>query len=101
MDFYYNQFVRAGAKLSEADKTQMRELNGELATLSTEFSQNILKSFKDDVILVTDKAQLKGLSEDEIGALANAAKEAGKEGYLISLVNTTRQHCCRAWKTEA
>ncbi|MBO2645218.1 M3 family metallopeptidase [Shewanella algae] len=91
VDFYYNQFVRAGAKLSEADKTQMRELNGELATLSTEFSQNILKSFKDDVILVTDKAQLKGLSEDEIGALANAAKEAGKEGYLISLVNTTRQ----------
>ncbi|WKE64067.1 M3 family metallopeptidase [Gallaecimonas kandeliae] len=91
VDFYYKQFVRAGAKLSDADKAKMRDLNSQLAKLSTEFSQNILKSFKDDVILVTDKAQLAGLADDEIASLAAAAKAAGKEGYLISLVNTTRQ----------
>lgn len=91
VDFYYNQFVRAGAKLNDADKAKMRELNGELAKLSTEFNQNILKSFKDDVLLVTDRAELAGLSDSEIDILAAAAKEAGKEGYLISLVNTTRQ----------
>ncbi|MCH4296440.1 M3 family metallopeptidase [Shewanella sp. 3B26] len=91
VDFYYNQFVRAGAKLNDADKAKMRELNGELAKLSTEFNQNILKSFKDDVLLVTDRAELAGLSDSEIDSLAAAAKEAGKEGYLISLVNTTRQ----------
>ncbi|QSX34998.1 M3 family metallopeptidase [Shewanella avicenniae] len=88
---YYNNFVRAGAKLSEADQAKLRELNGELSKLSTEFGQNILKSFKEDTILVTDKAQLAGLNDDEIGALADAAKKAGKEGYLITLVNTTRQ----------
>ncbi|QSX38615.1 M3 family metallopeptidase [Shewanella sedimentimangrovi] len=91
VDYYYNQFVRAGAKLNDTDKNKMRELNGELAKLSTEFGQNILKSFKDDVLLVTDRAQLAGLSDGQIDGLAAAAKAAGKEGYLISLVNTTRQ----------
>ena len=88
---YYDDFVRAGAQLNDQDKAQLRDLNGQLSKLATEFSQNILKSFKDDTILVTDKAELKGLSDDEIDGLAAAAKKAGKEGYLISLVNTTRQ----------
>lgn len=91
VEHYYSQFVRAGAKLSEADKAKMRELNGQLSTLSTDFSQNILKSFKDDVILVQDKSQLAGLSDSDIDTLAAAAKAAGKTGYLITLVNTTRQ----------
>jgi peptidyl-dipeptidase Dcp len=91
VDFYYNQFERAGAMLSDADKHKMRELNGELASLETEFSQNVLKSYKEDVILVQDKARLDGLSEDAIASLAAAAKAAGKEGYMITLVNTTTQ----------
>ncbi|MGI2219385.1 M3 family metallopeptidase [Shewanella baltica] len=91
VEYYYEQFVRAGAKLSAEDKAKMRDFNAELATLATDFSQNSLKSFKDDVIFVTDKAQLAGLSDSEIATLAAAAKAAGKEGYLITLVNTTRQ----------
>lgn len=91
VDYYYEQFVRAGAKLSVEDKAKMRSYNAELASLATEFSQNSLKSFKDDVILVSDKAQLDGLSDSEIATLASAAKAAGKTGYMITLVNTTRQ----------
>ncbi|MAH28725.1 MAG: dipeptidyl carboxypeptidase II [Pseudoalteromonadaceae bacterium] len=91
VDYYYKKFVNAGAKLTEAEKAKMREINAELAKLSTEFSQNILKSFKEDVILVKDKSELAGLSEGEIASLAAAAKKAGKEGYMITLVNTTRQ----------
>ncbi|MGI2151201.1 M3 family metallopeptidase [Shewanella baltica] len=91
VEYYYEQFVRAGAKLSAEDKAKMRDFNAELATLATDFSQNSLKSFKDDVIVVTDKTQLAGLSDSEIATLAAAAKAAGKEGYLITLVNTTRQ----------
>ncbi|MGO2374307.1 MAG: M3 family metallopeptidase [Pseudoalteromonas prydzensis] len=91
VEFYYTKFVNAGAKLNEAQKTKMREINAELAKLSTEFSQNILKSFKEDVILVTDKSELAGLSDGEIDSLAAAAKKAGKEGYMITLVNTTQQ----------
>lgn len=91
VEFYYNQFVRSGANLDEQAKDQMRDINSQLSTLSTDFSQNILKSFKDDVIMVTDKAQLAGLSEEQLDSLAAAAKEVGKEGYMITLVNTTRQ----------
>jgi peptidyl-dipeptidase Dcp len=88
---YYDRFVRAGAELSVADKTKMRELNGELAKLETSFSQNVLKSFTADVIVIEDKAQLDGLSDSDIASLAAAAKDAGKTGYMITLVNTTTQ----------
>ncbi|MGB6137717.1 MAG: M3 family metallopeptidase, partial [Shewanella sp.] len=91
VEVYYDRFVRAGAELSAEDKAQMRELNGELAKLETSFSQNVLKSFKDDVIIVEDKAMLDGLSDNDIASLAAAAKAAGKTGYMITLVNTTTQ----------
>ncbi|WP_372759788.1 M3 family metallopeptidase [Pseudoalteromonas sp.] len=91
VDFYYKKFVNAGAKLTEAEKAKMREINSELAKLSTAFSQNVLKSFKEDVIVVTDKSKLAGLSDGEIAGLAAAAKKAGKDGYMITLVNTTQQ----------
>ena len=91
VEYYYKRLVRAGAKLDESQKQRMREINSELSKLSTEFSQNILKSFKQDTILVTDKAQLAGLAEDEIASLKAAAEKAGKDGYMITLVNTTRQ----------
>jgi len=91
VDFYYKQFVKAGANLNDEEKAKMREINAQLAELSTAFSQNVLKSFKEDVIVVTDKSKLAGLSEGEIAGLAAAAKKAGKEGYMITLVNTTQQ----------
>ncbi|MGY0602915.1 MAG: M3 family metallopeptidase [Paraglaciecola chathamensis] len=91
VDYYYNKFLRAGAKLSDAEKAQVRDINSQLSSLATDFSQNILQSFKQDTLLVSDKSQLAGLSEGEIATLASAAKDAGKEGYLITLVNTTRQ----------
>ncbi|QJR80705.1 M3 family metallopeptidase [Alteromonas pelagimontana] len=91
VDYYYNNFVRAGANLSDADKTTMRDINEQVTKLQTEFSQNILASFKNDTILVTEKSKLAGLSDADIASLASAAESADKEGYLITLVNTTRQ----------
>ena len=87
----FQRFERAGANLSDADKDSMRALNEQITKLQTQFSQNILASFKNDTILVTDVAQLDGLSEGDIAALKAAAEKAGQQGYLISLVNTTRQ----------
>ncbi len=87
----YEQFVRAGANLTDDQKAKVREINGEITKLQTEFSQNILASFKNDTILVTDEAKLAGLSDGDKAALKSAAEAAGKDGYLITLVNTTRQ----------
>lgn len=92
LERYYTDFVRAGAKLSEADKTRLKALNAQLATLSTTFSQNVLKETNASALIVDSKAELKGLSDAEIKAAAAAAKARGLDGkYLIALMNTTGQ----------
>lgn len=85
-------FVRAGAKLSDADKEKLKGFNAELATLSTTFSQSVLKEVNASSILADDLSALKGLSEEAIKTAAAAAKADGKEGkYLLRLQNTTGQ----------
>ena len=89
---YYKDFVRAGAKLSEADKTKLKKMNSELAELQTKFSQYVLKEKNADVIVVDKKEDLEGLSEAEVAAASAAAKEEKKEGkFVIALQNTTDQ----------
>jgi peptidyl-dipeptidase Dcp len=89
---YYKDFVRAGAKLSEADKTKLKAMNAELATLQTTFAQNVLKEKNADSIVVDNRAQLDGLTETEIAGAAAAAKAEKKEGkFVIALQNTTGQ----------
>lgn len=89
---YYSDFVRAGAKLSEADKTKLKAMNAELATLGTQFSQNVLAEVNDSAIVVDTKEELDGLTADQISAAADAAKERKLDGkYVITLLNTTGQ----------
>lgn len=92
LERYYTDFVRAGAKLSDADKIKLKAYNAELATLATNFSQNVLKETNASALIVDSKAELKGLSENEIKAAADAAKARGLDGkFLITLMNTTGQ----------
>ena len=89
---YYIDFVRAGANLSDAQKMRVKAINAKLATLSTKFSQNVLAEVNDSALIVDNRAELAGLSDDEIDKLAAAAKEKGKPGkYRIALLNTTIQ----------
>lgn len=92
LERYYKDFVRAGAKLNESDKEKLKSLNAQLATLQTQFSQNVLQEINDLPIIVDSREELRGLSDNAIAAAAAAAKAAGKEGkYLIRLMNTTPQ----------
>ena len=85
-------FTRAGARLSETEKERMREINAELASLSAEFSDNTLDEVNASAIEVATAEELAGLSEGEIAAAAEAAKERDKEGrYVIALLNTSGQ----------
>src|SRR6185437_4182069 len=89
---YRTDFVRAGAKLSSADKAHLKGINGELAKLGTKFSQNVLAEVNDSAVVVDTKDELAGLTDAQIGAAAAAAKSRGLEGkYVIALVNTTIQ----------
>jgi peptidyl-dipeptidase Dcp len=90
---YYKNFVRAGALLSDADKTKLRALNEEEAKLTTDFRSKVLADTNDSAVVVDDKSQLEGLSEGDIAAAAEHAKDRHlPEGkYVIALQNTTRQ----------
>jgi peptidyl-dipeptidase Dcp len=89
---YYKTFVRAGALLPDADKAHLRALNQEEAKLTTDFRNKVLADTNASAVVVEDKAQLAGLSEGDIAAAADLAKERGMVGkYVIALQNTTRQ----------
>ena len=88
----HTDFVRAGAKLADADKAKLKEMNGELAKLATQFSQNVLAEVNDSAIVLDDAKQLAGLSEGEISAAADEAKARKLPGkYVLTLLNTTGQ----------
>src|SRR6202789_2885296 len=87
----YRAFVKAGAKLSDADKAKLKKLNEEEAVLSNTFMNKLLAGTKAGAYSTTDKAMLAGLSEAQVESAALAAKERGVAGYVIPLQNTTQQ----------
>ncbi|HET7553344.1 MAG TPA: peptidyl-dipeptidase Dcp [Gemmatimonadaceae bacterium] len=89
---YHRDFVRAGALLSDADKSRLRELNQEESKLSTEFQNKLLAATKDGAVVVKDSAMLAGLSDGDVAAAAAAAKRRGiDDAWVIVLQNTTQQ----------
>jgi peptidyl-dipeptidase Dcp len=92
VEIVHRDFVRAGANLSDADKDKLKAINAELATLQTQFSQNVLNEVNALAVIVEDKAQLAGLSEDSLRSAEEEAKKRKLEGkYVIPLLNTSGQ----------
>lgn len=91
LERYYEEFVHAGANLSEADKTKLKKLNEERSSLSAEFGNKILSANKEGAYTTTDKAALAGLTDARLTAAAQAAKGRKIDGYLLPLQNTTQQ----------
>ncbi|WP_395339954.1 M3 family metallopeptidase [Ningiella sp. W23] len=80
----YNQFVRNGALLNEADQARYAQINQELASLHTQFSNNILAD-EENYVLYLDENQLDGLPDSFIKAAAGMAEERGQAGkYAIT-----------------
>ena len=92
LEEYHRDFVRAGARLAEDEKQRLREINAELARLSTEFSQNVLKEVNASAVVIDTAAELEGLSETQVQAAADEAAERDMEGkYLLTLKNYSSQ----------
>ena len=92
LDRYNKDFVRAGARLSAADKEKLKSLNGQIAVLQTNFTQNVLKETNASALVVDTRAELAGMSDAAIEAAAAAARERGLAGkYVVALINTTGQ----------
>ena len=89
---YNRDFVRAGAQLSEADKTRIKAINQEQSKLSTDFTNKLLAGTKVGALVVDNPSQLAGLTDDEIKTAAEAAKQRGLTGkWVVPLRNTTQQ----------
>lgn len=92
LQFYKQNFEIAGANLSSANKEKLKQVNQELASLSTQYSNKLLEARKQGGVFFSDAKELDGLSTDEIEAAASDAKTAGQPGkYLLALQNTTQQ----------
>ena len=92
IEVIYQRFILAGARLGREEKAELKTLNTEAATLSSQFHQCLLGAAKSGGLVVDNEAALAGLSADEVAAAAMAAAERGLTGrWLIPLVNTTQQ----------
>jgi len=88
----WQAFQLAGASLNEEQKAQLKVLNQQAATLTTQFANKLLAATKAGGLTVTDAAALAGLSEAELAAAATAAQEKGlRQQWLLVLQNTTQQ----------
>jgi peptidyl-dipeptidase Dcp len=92
LERYHADFLRAGAGLSDADKTALKQVNEDLSTAQTLYGQNVRTAMKDGGVVVDNVADLDGFSPDQISAAAEAAKDKGVPGkWVITLQNTTTQ----------
>jgi peptidyl-dipeptidase Dcp len=87
----YDEFIRSGANLSDADKAELKKLNEQIATLSNDFRSKVLEATKNGAYTTAGKSDLAGLSDAQIAAAAEAAKARKLQGYLVPLQNTTQQ----------
>ncbi len=78
-------FVRAGARLSPQARMRMDAINQRLATLGTEFSQNVLAD-EEDYVEPLREAQATGADASLRAALAATARERGLDApYAVTL----------------
>jgi peptidyl-dipeptidase Dcp len=90
LDRYHTRFVRAGAALDKPAQDRLAAINERLASLGTQFSQNVLADEK-AYALILEEGDLAGLPDFARDAARAAAAECGHAGkYAVTL---TRSSC--------
>lgn len=82
-------FVRHGANLNAKDKKRVSEINGELARLRTQFSQNVLAEEQSWHMVLSKEEDLAGLPDGVREAAARAAVDLGIKGHAITLARSS------------
>ncbi|MBB3083190.1 M3 family metallopeptidase [Geodermatophilus sabuli] len=88
---YHLDFVLSGARLDDAGRARLSELNQELSALSTTFGQNLQLATEAAAVVVHDAAELDGLGAEEVEAAARAAADRGVDGFVLPLLLPTGQ----------
>jgi oligopeptidase A len=85
LDHEVRDFRLSGAELPEDRKPRFKEIQEELAALSTRFSENVLDATNAFAEYITDEALLAGLPDDSIEAARDAAQRDERDGWKFTL----------------
>jgi peptidyl-dipeptidase Dcp len=89
LDRYHTRFVRAGAALEKPAQDRLAAINERLASLGTQFGQNVLADEKSYAMLL-EEGDLAGLPDFARAAARAAAEERGHAGkYAITLARSS------------
>lgn len=89
LERYHTSLVRAGAELNEEQKDRLREINSELASLSAQFTRNVLAEVNASAVVVDSGEELAGLSNAQIQAAAAERGSRGNEFDTTGIVSDT------------
>lgn len=82
----HQRFIDAGAKLDDADRARLKEINQELAALRATFNQNSRAAEQSAMVIVEDEAELEGLPAPRIAAAKTLAEQQGKpDAWAIAI----------------
>jgi peptidyl-dipeptidase Dcp len=89
LDRYHTRFVRAGGALDQPAQDRLAAINEKLASLGTQFGQNVLADDKAYALILElgDLAGLPGFARDAASAAAEERGEKGK--YAITLARSS------------
>ena len=85
IDNELRDFRLGGAELAPAEKARFKQIIEKLAGLSSKFNDNLLDATNAFELIVADKERLAGIPGDVMEAAADAAKQAGKQGWKFTL----------------
>jgi len=86
---YHTRFIRAGAALEQPAQERLAAINEKLASLGTQFGQNVLADEK-AFAMVLEEGDLAGLPDFARAAARAAAEERGQPGkYVITLARSS------------
>ena len=89
LDRYHTRFVRAGGALDKPEQDRLATINERLASLGTQFGQNVLADEKAYALLL-EEGDLAGLPDFARAAAKAAAEERGQPGkYAITLARSS------------
>jgi peptidyl-dipeptidase Dcp len=89
LERYHARFVRSGAALEKQAQDRLAAINERLATLGTQFGQNVLSDEK-SFVMVLEESDLAGLPNFARAAAQAAAEERGHSGkYVITLARSS------------
>ncbi|HEY4661732.1 MAG TPA: M3 family metallopeptidase, partial [Terriglobales bacterium] len=85
IDNELRDFRLGGAELPAPEKARFKEISEKLASLSSTFNDNVLDATNAFELIVDDESRLAGLPSDALEIAADAAREAGKQGWKFTL----------------